>query len=242
MGNRKTHLSYWCVVGLALIGSTAIASAASVPTTTTLSPSPLTAFASSPNNIVVLTATVTGSGATGTVMFKDGATALTCTGGNPATLTSGSAACSTSFATEGIHVLSASYSGDSSFITSSGTANVFIQNHATNLLTRYCNSGAISANGSSNLAYSNTSPYPSVIFVGDGVNTDLTTLVETVSVEVDGLSTSNTSQLHMLLVSPDGTRAFDFWSNAGPSASNGNFRLIDGATQLPQTGILSPGS
>ena len=242
MGNRKAHLSYCCVVGLALIGSTAIASAASLPTTTTLSPSPLTAFASAPNNIVVLTANVT-AGATGTVTFKDGATALTCTGGNPAALTNGSATCSTSFSTEGIHVLSASYSGDSAFIGSTGTANVFIQNHATNLNTRYCNSGAISANGNSNLAYSSTSPYPSVIFVGDGVNTDLTALVDTVSVEVDRLSSSNTTDLHMLLVSPDGTHAFDFWSDAGSSVSNSTFVLVDSAgVRLPQTGSLFSGS
>ncbi len=74
---------------------------------------------------------------------------------------------------EGLHSLSAVYGGDATFIGSTGTANVFIQNHASNTGTTYCTAGAISVNGGSALAYSNTTPYPSVIFVGDGVNTNI---------------------------------------------------------------------
>src|SRR5262249_10928575 len=57
------------------------------------------------------------------------------------------------------------------------------------------------------------------------------------------LSSTNTTDLHMLLVSPDGTRALDIWSSAGSSASLGNFTLTDSATtELPPTGPLTTGS
>ena len=243
MDDRKAKLSRWGLVGFALMAFASAANGAAVSTTTTLSPASLTAFASAPNNVVMLMANVTGAGASGTVTFKDGAATLACAGGNPAALNSGSATCATSFATEGIHSLSASYSGDSSFLSSSATANVYIQNHATNTGTTYCNRGPISANGSSDVAYSNTSPYPSVIFVGDGVNTDIINVVNTLSLQLTNFSATNTANLHMLLVSPDGMHALDFWSNAGSRASAGNSTLADGASNLPPApGPLSPGT
>src|SRR5262249_25944232 len=145
---------------------------------------------------------------------------------------------------EGVHSLSANYSGDLTFQASSGTVNVYVQNHATNMVgTTYCNNGPILANGSSNAGFSNTSPYPSVIFVGDGVNKDISTEVTNVAVQLRSLSSTNTTDLHMLLVSPDGTRALDIWSSAGSSASLGNFTLTDSATtELPPTGPLTTGS
>ena len=217
--------------------------AASTSSTTSLSPSVTTPFTTSPNNSDTLTASVT-SGATGTVTFKDGASNLTCTGGNPATLSSGSATCVTTFSTEGIHVLSANYSGDGTFIASTVTANIFAQNHATNASTTYCNAGAISSNGDSEGAYSNTTPYPSVIFVGDGVNTDITNSVSTVSVRLVNLTPGASTDLHMLLVSPDGAHSLDFWSNAGAASGNGvgSYTIVDGSTQLPCESTLSPGT
>ena len=172
-GNADVSFASWSM--------TLTVSAATTSSTTTLTPNPTTAYRTSPNNTVVLTAAVT-SGATGMVTFKDGGTNLTCSGGNPVTLSGSQATCSTSFSTEGIHGLTATYSGDATFVTSQGTANVYIQNHATNVGNTYCNAGPITNNGRSDLAFSNTGPYPSVIFVGDGGNADITNSVNTVSV------------------------------------------------------------
>jgi Big-like domain-containing protein len=191
--------------------------------------------------VVTLTATVT-TGATGTVTFQDvsksPATNLTCTGGNPVTLSSGTATCTTSFSTEGIHSLFASYSGNGTYVASSSSdVYVFVQNHATNTGTTYCNAGAISNNGASNSALAQgqtgTTPYPSVIFVGDGVNTDITNSVSTVSVQLNSLSVNSDS--HMLLVAPDGTHAFDFWSFI-TSVGAGSYTIIDGSPALPSNG------
>jgi len=218
--------------------------AASSPSTTTLSPSNSTPFTSGTNSTVTLTATVT-SGATGTVTFKDGSTNLTCIGGNPAALSGGSATCSTSFSTEGIHGLSANYSGDGTFVASSGTANIFAMNHASNPVSgTYCNAGTISSDGDSEAGFSHTAPYPTVIFVGDGVNTDITNSVSTVSVKLSNLTPGASTDLHMLLVSPDHSHALDFWSNAGGSSGNGvgAYNIQDGGSQLPCASTLTPGT
>ncbi len=216
-------------------------SAASNPSTTTLTPSPSTAYTAAPGNSVTLTASVT-AGATGSVTFKDGLANLTCSGGNPAALSGNTATCVTTFSTEGIHVLSANYGGDSTFVASSGSANVFIQKHATNTGTTYCNTGPITNNGQSNNIFTATSPYPSVIFVGDGTNTDIPNSVNTVSLQLKGFSSQNSAQTRMLLVAPDGTHAFDFWSNAGSGASSGDYTLVDGSPQLPSNAAITPGT
>jgi subtilisin-like proprotein convertase family protein len=204
-------------------------SVAKSDSTTSLSPNPSTAFTSSPTNSVTLTATVT-SGATGTVTFEDGATNLVCTGGNPATLSGSQATCVTSFSTEGIHALSANYNGDSSFFGSTGTANVFIEIHSTNPATnKFCNPGTISSNGQSNDAFSNTTPYPSVVNV-----TGISNSVSTVSLILSSLSSTGSGDMHMLLVAPSG-QAFDFWSNI-TNIGTGAYSIIDGSTALPSNG------
>jgi hypothetical protein len=198
-------------------GDTAQGSTPSTPSTTSLTPNPSTAYTTAPNSSVVLTATVT-TGATGTVSFTEGGGSLTCAeGAQPRPLDGSSqAVCTTTLSSEGYHSLTAGYAGDGTFLPSSGTAGVFTQNHATNTGTVYCNSGAIVGDGQSNLGFMHVSPYPSVIFVGDGVNTDIKSSVNTVSVELKGFATvSDTTNMHMLLVAPDDTHAFDFWSHAG---------------------------
>jgi hypothetical protein len=239
---RKFSWLALCLSGVAASIASAATNTASTPSTTTLSPSPTTAYTSGPNNNVILTANVT-AGATGTVTFKDGSTNLACSGGNPAALSSSQATCITALSSEGIHTLTASYSGDATFLVSSGNANVFEQQHATNVATTYCNAGAINNDGHSDLAYSHTVPYPSVIFVGDGVNTDLTTAVSTVSVTLKGFSSADTSDVGFLLVAPDGTHAYEFWKRAGnSSAALGDYTIADGSPQLPGTGSLTPGT
>ena len=66
---------------------------------------------------VTFTATVTGSGATGTVTFKDGATTL-----GTGTLSSGTATYTTTTLSVATHSITAVYSGDSSFATSTSSA------------------------------------------------------------------------------------------------------------------------
>jgi len=141
-------------------------------------------------------------------------------------------------------MLSAVYSGNSTYVTSTGTANVYIQNHSGNTGTTYCNTGVLSSNGSSGTNYFNTVPYPSVIFVGDGVNTDITNSVATVSFTAKNLSSTGPNGLKMLLVSPDNSHTLDFWSDAGAStaAGTGTYIIQDGASQLPSGGTLNPGT
>jgi hypothetical protein len=205
---------------------------ASMPSTTTLTPSTTTAFTSGGNSSVTLTATVT-SGATGTVTFQEGATNLTCSQGNPVTLSGGTAQCTTTFSTEGYQSLSATYSGDNTYVGSSGTAGVFTYNHATSTGTTYCNAGTISSPGSVDVA-----PYPSVIYVGDGVNTNLAgDSVSTVSLKLSNFSSDDPDGLHMLLVSPDGTHTLEFWGDAGGGfSSSGTYTLQDGSSLIPQAG------
>ena len=207
--------------------------AASVPTTTALSPSSSTAFTSSPNNSVTLTATVSGSGGppTGTVQFQNGSSTIAGCGSQA--LSGGQATCTTTFTTEGLQSLSATYSGDGTFETSSGTAGVFTYNHSTNSGNTYCNGGTISGTNSAA-----TSPYPSVVDV-TGLSGES---VDTVSVTLQNFSTSDANGLHMLLVSPDGNHTLDFWGEAGGgAASAGSYTLEDGAPEVPNSPI-SPGT
>ena len=219
-------------------------SGATTPSTTTLTPNPTTAYTTSLNNSVTLTAQVT-AGATGTVTFKDNGTTLTCSEGSQPRALNGSAqaTCTTTFSTEGIHPLTANYSGDSTFVSSSGSANVFIQKHATNIGTTYCNTGTVTNTTRSDLSYTATTPYPSVIFVGDTLNTDITSSVSTVSVTLKGFTSATSTNVGFLLVAPDGTHAFDFWKSAGSGAAGtGDYTVVDGAPQLPNGSALSPGT
>ena len=219
-------------------------SAASSPSTTTLSASPTNMpFTSGTSSSDTLTATVT-SGATGTLTFKDGGTNLVCTGGNPATISGSVAHCVTTFASEGLHGLSAVYGGDSTFVGSTGAANIYAMNHATNPSgTKYCNTGALNANGQSDSVYTSTTPYPSVIDIGDGTSNPISGTVATVSLQLTNFSTATGALdgVHMLLVSPDGTHAFDFFSGIGEAASAGNYTFQDGSAVVP-TGPISPGT
>ncbi len=225
-------------------------SAASSPSTTTLTPNPTTPYTTSPGNSAVLTAQVT-SGATGTVTFKDNGTSVTCSeGAQPRTLNgSAQATCTTTFSTEGIHPLNASYSGDSTFVISAGSANVYVQNHPSKSSTTYCNAGTITNDGNSASGFTHTSPYPSVIFVGGTGSTGLGTTVSTVSVQIPNFSSPDPNQARMVLMAPDGTHALDFWSGAGlnTGALAGVYHIQDGSPALPPpsgagSAALSPGT
>jgi hypothetical protein len=88
------------------------------PTTTVLSATPTS---SNPGQAVTLTAKVTSTAAgtlTGTVTFLDGTAAI----GAPVSVANGSATTTTSSLTAGSHSLTAVYSGDASFLTSTSPA------------------------------------------------------------------------------------------------------------------------
>ncbi|MGA3026821.1 MAG: Ig-like domain-containing protein, partial [Bryobacteraceae bacterium] len=228
VGESNVQFSSWSI--------TITYTAATTPSTTALSPSVTTAFTSGAGSSVTLTATVT-SGATGTVLFQSGASDLGCSQGNPVALSGGIAHCTTTFSGQGDQSLSASYSGDSTYVGSSGTATIFTYNHATSTGTTYCNSGTISSPGNADVL-----PYPSVIDVGDGENTSLAgESVDTVSVKLNGYSTSDPDGVHMLLVSPDGGHALEFWGNTGggSSISGDTFTIQDGSPIIPDGAISS---
>ncbi len=100
--------------------STAVTVQSAIPTSTSLTSS------SNPSVVgqtVTLTATVSaGSGAaTGSVVFRDGASVIACTGGSQ-TLGSGTATCSTSWASAGTRSLTATYAGSAPYASSSSPA------------------------------------------------------------------------------------------------------------------------
>ena len=212
--------------------------AAATSTSTTLTSNPNPSFTSGANSSVTLTATVTGTSTVnaGTVTFKDGANAITCAGGNPATVSNGQANCVTTFSTQGNHSLTADYSGSSSFNGSnSPTLNQFVETPTTTSSGAYCNAGGITMPGQDN-----TSPYPSVV----NVPSTVTNAVATVSLTLSGFSFAQAADVvHMLLVSPD-NKALEFFS-AGDGASSGTYNFSDtGASGQPNNGSaqLSPGS
>lgn len=201
--------------------------------TTTLSSSINPSFTSAPNNGVTLTAGVTsGSGPVtgGTVAFMDGSSVIAGCGGVP--LSNAAASCNTSFTTEGFHSLSAVYSGSGGFATSTGTMNQFVENHTTVNGNTYCNTGAINV-GTANGSGTDTQPYPSVINVPN-----ITNAVSTVQLVLNGLSMSETLDLSMLLVAPDGTHALDFFDSVGGAAvtSSTTVTFSDGASGLAPNG------
>ena len=114
------------------------------PDTTTTTTTTLTSSANPSifGNSVTFTATVSESAATGTVNFKDDGTSIT--GCASQTLSGGSATCTTSALTVGSHPITAVYSGDSTYATSTGTlAGGQVVNCATNpVVTTTANDGA----------------------------------------------------------------------------------------------------
>jgi hypothetical protein len=88
-----------------------------------------TALASSQNPVksgltVTYTATVAGGTGTptGTVTFKDGASTISCAAGSQTLNGSGVATCQMAYASTGVHSITAVYSGDGNYLTSTSTA------------------------------------------------------------------------------------------------------------------------
>jgi uncharacterized repeat protein (TIGR02543 family) len=216
-----------------------VVASAKADTTTTISSSSTnnTSFTGGANSSVTLTATVTSTSTVdaGTVTFKDGGTDLAC---SPVAVSSGTAHCTTTLTTEGIHTLSASYSGSSDFnLSNSGTLNQFVKNHSTLSGGEYCNTDAVTVDGGV------ITPYPSVVNVGTDT-TALTGTVADLSITLKGLSASAGlfPGYGFMLVAPDGgTHNLDFLSSVGTSGSQSaiNLTIADDNPSGPVDGPLS---
>ena len=92
---------------------------AAVATTTTLTSSP---NPSTTTQVVTFTATVTPASGTGvpagTIVFKDGSTPISCSGGSQTLNAAGAATCTLTYAVSGSHSITATYAGSAAFATS----------------------------------------------------------------------------------------------------------------------------
>ncbi len=147
-----------------------------VNTTTTLSSNHTSIYSSSPNNDVVLTATVTSTGTVygGTVSFTNGST-LIC--GN-VTLSNGTATCNTAFATPGTDTLYAQYSGSTDFAASASTQGVIEKIYHHPALSINDVSMDEGNSGTTTFAFTVSSSYPA----GPGITFNIATADNTATV------------------------------------------------------------
>jgi uncharacterized repeat protein (TIGR01451 family) len=214
-------------------------------TTTAVSPANTTVTRTPPaaSNPATITATVSSSSTVtgGTVSFFDGGNAVTCSGGNQ-TVTSGSATCILAFVQEGVHHITASYSGATGFAPSSSPANtpanVTVSNNTTfsNVTANggtFCNVGnlAIPATGSS---FGVAGPYPSQVFVGSNGSPNLIGVITNLTIDLKSIVHQQSDSPSLLLVSPAGTPyiliAGAYSSTAGGPA---NITLSDAGGTIP---------
>ena len=196
-------------------------------TTTMLSSNENPAFT---GDNITLTATVTSGGSpvnAGTVTFKENGTVLA----GPTAVVSGQAAFITSTLSEGIHNITALYSGvPGSLNVSSGSLSQEVDHHTTVTGTTYCNPGGITipANGG-------TQPYPSRVFVANLPGT-----VSKVTATLENFTHAFPSDLGALLTGPTGTNLV-FWSNAGgnTAVSGLNVTLDDAAASQISSPVVS---
>jgi hypothetical protein len=196
------------------------------PTTTSLSSNNSPSFTTAPNNSVTFTATVTSNSTVneGTVTFSDPANDFTCSGGNTVPVSNGTATCTTSFTTEGSRVVTAAYNGTVNFQGSSGNLTQEVDNHTVQAGNLFCNPNGPTLSSSAGAA----TPYPSKIFVS-GVSGN----AGTVTVNLNGISSSNVALTDLLLVGPTGASIIPFAAVGDGSTIGGvNITLDDGATNL----------
>ncbi len=211
-----------------------ITTAADASTSTVLTSSQNPSFTSAPNNMTTFTATVTSSGSpvtVGSVTFRSNGSVI---GGPTNVNASGVATLTTSFATEGVKTISATYNPGSGFATSNGSISQTVNNQTTVSGNTFCNAGPNSLSGAGAAAV-----YPQRIFTSG-----LGGSISGVSLQLNGLTHNAGNGLDVMLVAPNGA-AFVPMSDTGGalSASNINLTLTDAAgASLPQSGALSAGS
>jgi hypothetical protein len=206
------------------------------PTSTSVSSNNNPSFTMAPGNSVTFTATVTSNTTVnaGTVTFSDPANNFTCSGGNTVPVSNGQATCTTSFTTEGSNVITAAYNGTVNFQGSSGMLTQVVNNHTVVTGNQFCNQGSITVPSTAGAA----TPYPSNIFVTGLGN------VETVTVALNGISSSNIQETDLLLVGPTGAALVPFAKvGDGSTISDLNIVLDDAAASLiPGGSLLVSGS
>jgi len=195
-------------------------------TTTSVSSNNNPSFTAPPGNSVTFTATVSSTSTVneGTVTFTDGNNNLTCSGGNPVAVSNGTAQCTTSFTTEGTHVITGAYNGTVNFQASSGTVNQAVNNHTVVTGNQFCNQGAITVPSTAGAA----TPYPSNVFVS-GFSGN----IGAVTVQLNNIGSSDIAQTDMLLVGPTGAAIVPFAAVGDGSTISGiNITLDDTAASL----------
>lgn len=200
-------------------------SAASVPTTTTLVSSLNPSFR---NQAVSFTATVaSGSGTpTGSVTFREGATALPCgTGGTVNLNASGQAVCSVAANTfsEGSRVITATYNPTGSFTTSSGSVTQVVNNTTTVSGNTFSNTGIITVTDGST-----ATPYPSNIFVSG-----LTGSISKVTLTLTNANIPRPREVDFLLVAPGGQKFIPVSDVGDATAANSVTLTLDDAAAAP---------
>lgn len=204
---------------------------AAVATTTTVTSSDATSTTGDP---VTFTAAVRAGGSAvtaGTVQFSSDGDDI----GSPVALNgSGNAALTTSALTEGTHLIRATYSGATGFLTSNGTVTQRVDNATVVTGNVFCNAGPITipTSGAS-------SPYPSNITVS-GLSGEVTK----VTAQLKGLSHATPIDLDVLLSGPTPTRNLFLLSDAGgPNpVSNLDVTFDDAAASAVSASSLASGT
>jgi hypothetical protein len=217
--------------------------AAAAATTTAVSPAntPVTRTPPNPSSPATITATVSSTSTVngGTVSFFDNGSPVASCGAGNTTVVNGTATCIVTFSQEGIHPITASYSGNPGVFAPSASpantpANVTVTNNTTVNGTSYCNQGniAIPATGSN---FGVSAPYPSQIFVGVNGSPNLTGVITNLTVDLKQIHHQQSDSPSLLLVSPAGT-PYMLMALAYSSTGGGpvDITLSDaGASQLP---------
>ena len=202
--------------------------AAAVATTTTVTSSDTTSTTGDP---VTFTASVRAGGSAvtvGTVQFSRDGTNL----GAPVPLNgSGNATLTTSSLAEGTHLIRASFSGATGYLTSNGTLSQRVDNVTVVTDTTFCNTGTITTpeRGAA-------TPYPSNIFV-----TGLTGQVTKVTAQLKGLSHTAPIDYDILLSGPTPTKNVFLMSDSGGQnpVSNVNLTFDDDAASTIGNSLAS---
>ncbi|MGZ3990337.1 MAG: Ig-like domain repeat protein [Flavisolibacter sp.] len=213
--------------------STPITVSAYSSTTTSVTSSNPFSFTAAPGNTVTFTATVTGPGGavtSGSVTFMEGTTVL-----STASLDgSGQATLTTSFTTEGRHIISATFNGDCPLLGSQGSVSQQVDNHTTIAGNVFCNDqSGITIND-----ISPATPYPSHIFVS-GLSGPITGL----KVRINGFTHLASRDVNVLLVGPGGQGLLILSAVGISPVANVNLVLDDAAaTFMPQSVPLVSGT
>lgn len=170
---------------------------------------------------------------TGGVIFKEGAAVLQ---GSNGVNGAGQVTFTTSALTEGIHIITAEYTGNASFFGSSATVTQIVDNATAVSGNTFANPGAITVGDTANV-------YPSHIFV-----TNLPGTISKVTMLLSNITYTRPDDLELLLVSPSGAQ-FIVLADAGGTASGMTgvtLTFDDGAPSLipdssaPSTGFYRP--